>query len=158
MFEKAVERDQGRAAWTPPGKLCDTIQSKDTTYEIWTGNLDDPAVQQMIRRIQILIPLFIEGGTILDMEDDTILDRWTVFFLYSKNPSPAKGVSEYSFVGFATVFRYYFYHPSGKTADTELNWDVEDMEISDLPCRSRISQFLILPPHHGRGVGSLFYK
>jgi len=36
----------------------------------------------MIKRIQILVPFFIEGGTLLDdIEEEKIAERWTAFFL-----------------------------------------------------------------------------
>jgi histone acetyltransferase 1 len=39
----------------------------------------------MIKRIQILVPLFIEGGTLVELDEpDWALERWTVFFLYEK--------------------------------------------------------------------------
>jgi len=35
--------------------------------------------------MQILVPLFIEGGTLIELDDpDWTIERWTVFFVYGK--------------------------------------------------------------------------
>ena len=71
--------------WKPPGELLRTLTTGDSTYEIWKGSLADKAIQQMVKRIQILIPLFIEGGTAINLNDpEWSLQRWTVFLLYKK--------------------------------------------------------------------------
>ena len=82
----------------------------DCKYEIWKGNLDDPAMKQMINRIQILIPLFIEGGTLIGSEDADSLDRWTIFLLYRKRSIfSTDGQTEFSyeFAGYSTVYRFF---------------------------------------------------
>lgn len=84
VYEAAIS-DPALVNWTPPGELWQSFPVGDVTHEIWRGSLRDPAVQQMIRRLQILVPFFIEGGTLLllpgEEEDEDTLDRWTVFFL-----------------------------------------------------------------------------
>jgi histone acetyltransferase 1 len=137
-------------------------------FEIWKGCLADPAVKQLAKRIQIFVPLFIEGGTLIDLEDnDEILGRWTFFFLYAKQHNPTPGKSPYMFVGYSTVFRYYMYQrltPPPEAPDRTQNaapeYELPLSEVSfyDLPCRSRISQFLILPPFANKGAGSRFYN
>ncbi|KAL7939040.1 acyl-CoA N-acyltransferase [Trichoderma chlorosporum] len=156
--------------WSPPGTLHDTFEGPDGQYEIWKGSLVDPAVRQLNSRIQILVPLFIEGGTYvnLDAESDTaeldlsVADRWTMFFLYRKQKSiddPEK--SSYTFVGYATVYRF-FYFPSLPTPPTSPAeaWELPtgDMDLSQLPCRTRLSQFVILPPFQGKGSGARLYN
>ncbi|QSZ31397.1 hypothetical protein DSL72_000962 [Monilinia vaccinii-corymbosi] len=157
------------ADWHPPGDLFRTVEVGGETFEIWQGNLSDPVVQQTIKRIQILVPLFIEGGILLDLDDsEGDLGRWTVFFLYHKKPSTAtffKKIPSYVFVGFSTVYRYYMYTPTtppqspkGDKIAPEFTLPVDGVSFSTLPCRSRISQFMILPPFQSGGKGSLFYN
>ena len=63
-FETAIS-DRAVVDWTPPGELWQTLEVEGKTYEVWKGGLTDPAVKQLIKRIQILVPLFIEGGTLI---------------------------------------------------------------------------------------------
>jgi histone acetyltransferase 1 len=159
--------------WKPPGELLRTLTTGDSTYEIWKGSLADGAVQQMVKRIQILIPLFIEGGQAINLNDpEWSLQRWTVFLLYKKMTEiNTSGGSPYVFMGYSTVYRYYHYQlptppssPASKKLPTtqqtshDFQFPLSNTSKSELPCRSRISQFLILPPFHGGGNGSRFYE
>jgi histone acetyltransferase 1 len=169
VFETAI-KDASYAHWKPPGELWKTIEAGEQTYEIWKGNLADLPVQQMLKRIQILVPLFIEGGTFIDLNEP--LERWTVFFLYEKSAQSASTLSPYTFMGYSTVYRYFFYQPiSPPTSSTgrkqaikhpaTLDFEpsaLETVPFSALPCRSRISQFVILPPFQKGGNGSRFYN
>jgi len=170
VFETAIA-DASYADWTPPGELCKTIEVGGQIYEVWKGNLADSAVQQMVKRLQILIPLFIEGGTLIELKDpEWTLERWTIFFLYQKktaNVDPQ--VSPYTFMGYSTVYRYFLYQPitppsSPKKqriehpATFDFKLPVPEISFQTLPCRSRISQFVILPPFQGGGNGSRFYN
>lgn len=90
--------------------------------------------------------LFIEAGSYIDDEDD----HWELFLLYRKN---SNGISE--FAGFCTVYQYFWY----KT--TELHDASNSNEVGEAftpNLRKRISQFVILPTHQGRGVGAGFYE
>lgn len=156
------------------GALVTSFEIDGETYEIWKGSLKRLPVQQMLRRIQILVPLFIEGGTYIDLKDeDWSLDRWTVFFLYKRVPNTTK--SPYMFMGYSTVYRFYYFEsqaspsPSNprSTRLAELHGNViTDFELpqsegeafNDFPCRSRISQFIILPPFQQGGHGSRLYS
>lgn len=108
--------------------------------------------------------LFIEGGSPIRTEssdecESDPLNRWTVFFLYHKRPIPNKpGQFLYVFAGYSTVYRLYLLRPS--TAPTTGNFElpVETVPFSEFPCRSRISQFLILPPYHKKGNGMQLYN
>lgn len=159
--------------WKPPGGLLRTLTAGDSTYEIWKGNLADKAVQQMVKRIQILIPLFIEGGTAINLNDpEWSLQRWTVFMLYEKTTGNfAPGGSQYVFMGYSTVYRYYHYQlptppsspaekktPRAQPGTHDFQFPLSDISGPEIPHRSRISQFLILPPFHGGGNGSRFYE
>ncbi|KPM42745.1 Histone acetyltransferase type B catalytic subunit [Neonectria ditissima] len=155
--------------WTPPGTLHSTIDAPDGQYEIWRGNLADAAVQQLNSRLQFFIPLFIEGGTYIgqDPESDSAeldlsdADRWTVFFLYKKQKAagdPTK--STYTFVGYSTIFRFFYFQPPTPPASPKGEWELPtgDFDLAELPCRTRLSQFIILPPFQGKGVGARLYK
>lgn len=128
----------------------------------------DLAVQQVVKRMQIIVPLFIDGGTVLSF-DGTDLDRWTVFFLYQKKTPPKPEVSPYIFMGYCTVYRYFLFHVdhpytwrSGQkiAISPALDFQVASTEesVDGFACRSRISQFVLLPPFHGGGNGSRLYN
>ncbi|KAI9048881.1 hypothetical protein LZ554_006735 [Drepanopeziza brunnea f. sp. 'monogermtubi'] len=160
LFEKQIgypaEND-----WTPPGELIKTFTQGNKTLEIWKGDLSDPGVRQMVKRIQILIPLFIEGGSVIDLEDsDWSLQRWTVFFLYQKAETKVPGQSPYTFMGYSTVYRFYYFQPDKPAKDkiVDFHLPLNSISLASQPCRSRISQFIILPPFQGGGNGSRFYN
>lgn len=113
----------------------------------------------MVKRIQLLVPLFIEGGTIIELNDpEWTLERWTVFFLYQKNEIQ-EGQSPYVFMGYSTVYRYFHFQPVKSNAGKpDFEFPLDHIPFSSLPCRSRISQFVILPPFQGGGNGSRFYN
>jgi histone acetyltransferase 1 len=127
--------------------------------------LSDLAVQQLVVRIQALVPMFIEGGTLIPVEeeDEPSLRRWTVFFLYRKVET-STNASPYTFVGWSTVYRYYLYRsssPAGaeiRHTGAELEFPFPEKDIDSLPCRSRISQFIILPPYQNAGHGARLYN
>lgn len=162
IFERNL-KDDLTAQWKPPGELLKTISKDGKTFEIWKGSLADKAVQQILKRIQILVSFFIEGGTFIDLEDpEWSLERWTVFFMYSKDLSPPEGVSPYTFVGYSTVYRYYLFRlptpPASPTKSSTADFELPlDLSISDTPSRSRISQFIILPTAQAIGAGSTLY-
>ncbi|GAO16923.1 uncharacterized protein UV8b_02872 [Ustilaginoidea virens] len=155
--------------WTPPGTLYETIEGPDGKYEVWKGSLADPAVSQLNSRIQILVPLFIEGGSYIGQDpnsdsptpDLSDADRWTVFFLYRAQKStdePEK--TSYVFVGYSTVYRFfYFGRPITPPPDGD-KWELPEgnLDLATLPCRIRLSQFIILPPFQGKGNGARLYN
>ncbi|KAI1115055.1 histone acetyltransferase type B catalytic subunit [Nemania sp. NC0429] len=163
--------------WTPPGALVKTAEKNGETYEIWRGSLADPAVKQLIRRIQITVLLFIEGGSYIGLDaegnDDTLhsLARWSVFFVYKKQTIPGTTEKhEYVFHGFATVYDFWMYQPPSPPTSpgahnapikpkVDDSWELPsgDIDPADFPRRARISQFIILPPYQGKGIGALLY-
>ncbi|KAL2693846.1 histone acetyltransferase 1 [[Neocosmospora] mangrovei] len=151
--------------WTPPGTLHTTIDAPDGQYEIWRGNLADQAVQQLNSRLQILVPFFIDGGSYIgqDLDSGEIdlsdADRWTFFSLYKKET--VAETSTYVFVGYATLFRFYYFRPPTPPASPkDDDWELPtgDQDLAELPCRTRLSQFIILPPFQGKGNGARLYK
>ncbi|KAK4241710.1 histone acetyl transferase [Achaetomium macrosporum] len=160
-FETAIKNVP--VDWTPPGELVTTFSSHGSTFEVWKANLADPAVKQLVKRIQILVLLFIEGGSAIDV-DDSDVDRWTIFFLYQKQASDGEVASSpYTFVGYSTVYRFFHLQlPSPPVSPSESDLEkqtlAQDFDLSLLPCRSRISQFLILPPFQQKGLGPKLYS
>lgn len=167
-FDAAIN-DPNLKSFTPPGKLLKSHEEGDSTYEIWYGNSADPAIQQLLRRLQILVSLFIEGGTAID-DAEWGSGRWTVFLLYKKGPA-TDDASPYTFMGYCTVYQYYPIIPKlplpapgtrRKAISLPVNSSVTipfpDQSLSDLPIRSRISQFIVLPPFQGSGHGARLYS
>lgn len=121
---------------------------------------------QLVKRIQILVSLFIEGGTPIHTEsteeyEQDPLERWTVFFLYQKRPVQSKpGQFSYVFAGYSTVYRLYALQAQNGTAALSTG-DFElpaQNDFTEFPCRSRISQFIILPPFSKKGNGMRLYR
>lgn len=151
--------------WHPPGELIETYDGDgDGTYEVWKGTLADPLVLAFVNRIQILVSLLIEGGTPIPLEttedrEADPLDRWTVYFLFQKRPRAENpGKFTYIFAGYSTVYRYYIFRPQEAATAGELELPKETMRFADFPCRSRISQFIILAPFQHKGNGQRLYK
>lgn len=85
FHEYELELQKGTTAkdFAPPGKMTHSYTDKGRNFEIWAGSLADEGVRKLLERAQVLIPLFIEGGTAIDTEDlPWTLERWTVYYLY----------------------------------------------------------------------------
>lgn len=149
--------------------MVKTFEKNGETYEIWHGKLSDPAVKQLLQRIQIVALFYIEGATYTgedaegNIEPEYSLARWSVFFVYKKeikqevSPDP-----QYIFQGYSTVYNFWVFQPSALQGDLQallrsgpgsLN---RFLDVSSH--RMRISQFLVLAPFQGKGVGSLLYN
>jgi len=90
---------------------------------------------------------------------------------FEKQPRNNFDTSSYSFIGYSTVYRYWLYSPETPTTLSKSKKPISlpanstftvpfkpETLISDFPCRSRISQFIILPPYQGEGHGGNFYS
>ncbi|KAL1893158.1 histone acetyltransferase 1 [Sporothrix stenoceras] len=175
-FEQAVQQTS-KVDYRPPGERIRSFVGSDGRYEIWKGTLSDPAVLQLVKRIEIFVPFFIEGGTFIAKEDATShtvdsADRWSIFFLYRTRQRPGSADSyEYEFAGYSTVYRFLL--PVGpatpprkgaKQDEFSLPPSDEDghqttsFALAKLPCRSRISQFIVLPPFQGKGNAGRLYS
>ncbi|KAG6018742.1 histone acetyltransferase 1 [Claviceps citrina] len=156
--------------WSPPGSLHEKIDGPDGQYEIWKGSLAHPAIMQLNSRIQILVPLLIEGGSYIGQDPDpdsseqqelADADRWTVFMLYRTQKSlddPDK--KSYVFVGYSTVYRFFYFGPPPTPPPDGDSWELPEgnLDLSTLPCRTRLSQFVILPPFQRKGNGAKLYR
>ncbi|KOS17852.1 Histone acetyltransferase type B catalytic subunit [Escovopsis weberi] len=166
-FEEAIQATGDD--WRPPGTLHCGFQMADGDYEIWQGKLSCPIIKTMVDNTQFLVPLFIEGGSYIgsdpegesDELDLSDADRWTVWFLYKTEKSSfAPDKKAYTFVGFASVYRFFYFRAPKPAAPADKGWEIPkgEMDMGQLPCRSRLSQFLILPPFQGKGKGAVFYR
>lgn len=170
--------DSEASSFTPPGEKIMSYRVKEETFEIWCTSLADPAAQEIMDNAQVLVPLFIEGGTELQLDQPWVNQRWKVFLLYQVTPKSA-GTCPYSLIGFSTSYRVFTLpdrvNPSaaalslleGSDFDAILDlWSADNADKSaavlqsplDLPSRERISQFLILPPYQRSGHGPQLYN
>ncbi|KAI9665425.1 MAG: histone acetyltransferase 1 [Trizodia sp. TS-e1964] len=162
-FIKSIHEDDSSKSFVPAGKLVEKYQLGERHFEVWKGDLMDASMQQVITRMQIFVPFFIEGGTMLRMDDpEWSLQRWVVYLLYEKRQD-SKGIAPpYSFVGYSTVYRFFhFSRGSSKTAMMHKTIKIpypHPLHVDDIPCKARISQFIILPPYQGFGHGNNLYN
>ena len=118
-FDSQVLKDTEAKDWTPPGSFGKGYTRGGEQFEIWVGSLLDEPMRLLVDNIQILILFFIEGGQFINLEDvDWTLDRWRVYLVYHKSSSPpVPTASPYSFVGYATTYRFYKFHaPKSRAA------------------------------------------
>ncbi|RMZ92033.1 hypothetical protein DV736_g726, partial [Chaetothyriales sp. CBS 134916] len=166
-FETAVLNDGRASNWTPPGERVHVYERGGDQFETWAAPLSDPAMKALIDNIQILVLFFIEGAVFINLDDvDWTLDRWRVYLVYKKDKvPPTPTASPYSFVGYATTYRFYKFDvglAQGKTSSHSSSLDpyppAEPLQAKSLPSRLRISQFLILPKYQRGGHGSALYQ
>ncbi|KAG9243816.1 acyl-CoA N-acyltransferase [Calycina marina] len=156
------------ANWKPPGELWQSFVVGGKTQEIWRASLTDLAAKQLVKRMQILARLYIEGGTEPlppgEDEDEEDQKRWTLFFSYQKDTAAASSqVSPYTFMGYSTVYKFfpilkYMVKPDTLATISNEAAPIPQIDFSSVPCRSRIAQFILLQPFHGEGNGSRFYS
>lgn len=159
--------------YKPPGQNISTYSIGDRHFEIWCEPLTNTFARQIMKNAQVLVPLFIEGGTEIDLEQDWVRERWTVFLHYEVYSESEPGTAPYALIGFSTAFRLFTLpdraNPDPANPDTtlldllasdkqsKLN-DGLEWQSRDFPSRQRISQFLILPPYQGSGHGPHLYN
>ncbi|KAK5118343.1 hypothetical protein LTR62_002856 [Meristemomyces frigidus] len=178
-FEEGALKWGDEKAFRPPGEKTKEYTRDGVQHEIWCSSLADADARRVLQNMQILVPLFIEGGSILQLEHDWSTQRWKLFLLYRLDGNPRPQASPYSLVGFGTSYRvsnlpgkdpsredldaYTFTHESleallpSPDATDESMLDTNHSPL-DLPSRERLSQFLILPPYQGTGHGQQLYN
>ncbi|KAI9762953.1 MAG: histone acetyltransferase 1 [Chaenotheca gracillima] len=174
VFEKQIQNTSAEATFKPCGELVNSYSIGEKQFEVWRGQLTSPDVRAMLDRLQIFIPLFIEGGTYVNLDDpEWSLQRWTVYFLYERRSVPS--TNPYVLLGYSTVYAYYLHLSPNSTTyayslplSPEPSQETKSLKDKDFkfpatapstyPHRSRISQFLILPPFQHQGHGSRFYS
>ena len=179
-FNAHIQNDTSASGFQPPGELLETYTSRGRNFEIWSGELTETSVQNLVERIQIMISLFIEGGTPLLLDDqDWTLSRWRVYFVcvlsksfsrhrlrslssYEKlSDLPSPNSSPYSIVGYSTSYRFLTYVHTASSKPKAQDFTLPPpipISTASLPARARISQFLILPSHHSHGHGTHLYN
>ncbi|ODV92373.1 hypothetical protein CANCADRAFT_85895 [Tortispora caseinolytica NRRL Y-17796] len=133
-----------------------TLISSDDTIAVSKFRAYD--CPEFTRRLETLVPLFIEAGTVIDIHDK----RWDVYLMYTPN--------SYAIIGFATVYEcFYFDAQESNTVPIEekssavesiIASSVNMTMLADDPLnlsRKRISQFMILPPYQRSGNGRTLY-
>jgi histone acetyltransferase 1 len=86
---------------------------------------------------------FIEGGTQIPTTDEDWSDeRWDVYFVYN-----VLADSKYTLVGYVTLYNYFVYLPGFPYKESKDTYH----------SRTRLSQFVILPPYQHQGHGSVLY-
>ncbi|CAH7670896.1 acyl-CoA N-acyltransferase [Phakopsora pachyrhizi] len=110
-------------------------EESDVIFELWGANWKTPGFKDYHRRMQILVLLYIEGGSYIEEDDD----RWEFVVLFEKRKLKSVEGNQYSyhFCGYVSLYSFYHY-PS--------------------LIRLRLSQFIILPPYQSAGHGSMLYS
>ncbi|KTW30933.1 histone acetyltransferase catalytic subunit HAT1 [Pneumocystis jirovecii RU7] len=121
--------------FVPPGDKISSYEVNDSVFEIFMSSIIDPNVKKIIDNLQIFSLFFIEGASYIDIEDF----KWNIFLLYEKRRL-VNSSGYYHFIGYSTVYSYYWY--SRESFDN---------------IRTRIAQFIILPPFQKQGHGGKFY-
>ncbi|KAK3671954.1 histone acetyltransferase 1 [Recurvomyces mirabilis] len=168
--KKDVLRDDAANEFVPPGRRIAEYSRDGINHEIWCASLADSAARELLENMQILIPLFIEGGSMLQLEHDWSTKRWKLFLLYRLDHRPMPKASPYSLVGYGTSYRVSTLpsraDPLKEDEDAYTEKSLDKLVSSadstssplDLPSRERLSQFLILPPYQGAGHGQQLYN
>ncbi|KAG5373132.1 Histone acetyltransferase type B catalytic subunit [Yarrowia sp. C11] len=131
----------------PVGEDVGSFSADGEKYTVYRSTLDDPETLKLHMRLRIFVLLFIEAGSFIDNEDD----RWEIYFVYNSNNE---------IVGFSTVYCYWFLEPSVKQEKAPKDASLEQLKKQPFSptLRKRISQFVILPPHQGKGIGGHLYS
>jgi histone acetyltransferase 1 len=169
--------------WRPPGDKIHSYEREGKSFEIWSASLADPTAKQLLENMQILAPLFIDGGSMLELEQDWTTARWKLYTLYEVESDVGPNTSPYVLAGYSTSYRSFTFpdrsetditkHDSGLSSPTQSLQDLlaQPTETTnqftqkpdlpsplELPSRERLSQFLILPPHQSAGHGQALYN
>lgn len=136
--EKEWEKQRGQStSFELPGEVFKQFTCKGDEYVIYKSSIQQAANLHL--RMRIFVLLFIEAGSYIDESDE----RWELYMIFKKSNNKNTPL----FVGFSTVYPYFWYKDS-KSHD-QLPW---------WPMRKRISQFVILPPFQGLGLGAAVYN
>ncbi|PLW58306.1 hypothetical protein PCANC_00808 [Puccinia coronata f. sp. avenae] len=112
-------------------------EEEEVIYELWAANWKTPGFREYHRRMQILVLLYIEGGSYIEEDDD----RWEFVVLFERRKLKSSDENTnpytYHFCGYVSLYSFYHYPSS---------------------IRLRLSQFIILPPYQSNGHGSMLYS
>lgn len=129
-FKRIVEED--RKGFVPPGECVAEMEDPsdpeghriEVYYDDISNKNKDSAAQLLHKRIQIMVLLFIDNSSYIDLDEL----GWREFFMFRKNVK----TSQYSLVGFTTVYQFYNYPDK---------------------VRLRLSQTHIFTPYQRKGYG-----
>ena len=170
-FDKALVLKVGQ--FKPPGEKIHSYTRGGKSYETYCASLADKSARRILENMQILVPMFIDGGSTLELEQDWTAARWKIFLVYE-----VSNTTTYTLAGFGTSYRNFTFperkkavqfdpfSPTSQALDAFLSVDGPtnqlaqdpDVEPLELPSRERLSQFLMLPPWHGAGHGQELYN
>lgn len=66
-------------SFQPPGQAIDSYTVDSNTYTVYKSSLKDQSTQVLVKRLELSVLLFIEGGSFIDTADD----RWQIYILCS---------------------------------------------------------------------------
>lgn len=110
-------------------------------FAVYRIDLSTSAGVELLRRVQIMVLLYIEAGSYIDATDPL----WEFYAVY-RDGLGEEDDQEPSLVGFVTAYNYWKY-PGASSFDA-----------GTVTTRKKISQFVVLPPYQGRGVGREVYR
>lgn len=165
----------------PPGEKIHEYKRGGKVYETWVASLAEKSARRMLQNMQILVPMFIDGGSMLELEQNWTTARWKIFLVYEVDPSPPEKASPYTLAGYSTSYRSFTFPERQKSVkwgdvfspnsqslleflpqpDGETNVLSQEADFAsplELPARERLSQFLMFPPWHGSGHGQELYN
>lgn len=126
-FDKAFEEEAPLDVKDLGNLVCSAETTDGTTFQILHSNLSTASKQlkYVHSHLQPLLLFFVDAACTIDGSDP----NWEILLAVE-----IKADKRVEVVGFATVYKFYVY-PNNT--------------------RLRLSQILVLPPHQGRGVGTL---
>ncbi|OBA24387.1 acyl-CoA N-acyltransferase [Metschnikowia bicuspidata var. bicuspidata NRRL YB-4993] len=120
-----------------PGEIVGDSWSKDgETYGIYKIDMSLKLGVELLRRLQILVLLFIEAGTYIEHDDA----KWDIYVMYKTTDPKLPEI-----VGFATAYNYWSYPGA------------EKFEAGETRIRKKLSQFIVLPVFQGQLLGADMY-
>lgn len=132
-WRDAIDAEQKE--FVVPGKSVASWTRSGNSYTMY--KLDQsPQGRELLARLQILVLLFIEAGLYIDHADPL----WDIYVMYEEQEGKLPEL-----VGFATAYNYWKYPGA------------EAFDAGSLLVRKKISQFVVLPTHQGKRLGSDMY-
>lgn len=110
----------------PPGERIHRYSRSGTNYEIWCASLADRKAKELLTNMQVLVPMFIEGGSTLELEQDWTTARWKLFLIYEVDQAPRGKNSAYTLAGFGTSYRIFTF-PDRQTLQTSSKDDASTL-------------------------------
>ncbi len=114
------------------GSSSAAASAKDREFEVYRCTWTTPGFKQFQRRMRIFTLFFIEAASYLDEDEPA----WEFYLVFEREAVAGSKKGRYHYVGFTSLYQFWFYPEHH---------------------RVRLSQFLILPPYQGIGLGSRLY-